>query len=46
MNFVQSTYSVNETDESVEVEMILSDPSSTNLTVQVTSSDIIATGKH
>ena len=45
MSFAQSTYSVNETDELVEIEIILSDPSSTNITVQVASSDINATGK-
>ena len=45
MNFVQSAYSVNEANELL-VEMILSDPLSTNITVQVATSDINATGKH
>ena len=46
MSFVQSTYLVDETDESVEIEMILSNQSSVDLVVQVTSCDIQATGKH
>lgn len=45
MSFVQSTHFVNETDELVQIEMMLSNPSSTNVVVQVTSSDIQATGK-
>ena len=46
MSFVQSTHFVNETDELVQIEMMLNNPSSTNVVVQVTSSDIQATGKH
>ena len=46
VSFVQSTYSVNETDELVQVGMVLSDPSSTDITVQVASSDLKATSKH
>ena len=46
MSFVQSTHFVNETDELVQIEMMLSNPSSTNVVVQVTSSNIQATGKH
>ena len=46
MSFVQSTYLVDETDESVEIEMILSNQSSVDVIVQVTSTDIQATGKH
>ena len=44
VSFVQSTYVVDETDESVEIEMILSNHSSTDVAVQVTSSDIQAIG--
>ena len=46
MSFVQSTYLVDEADESVEIEMILSNQSSIDVIVQVTSTDIQATGKH
>ena len=46
MSFVQSTYVVDETDESVEIEMILSNQSSIDVVVQVTSSDMQAIGKH
>ena len=46
MSFVQSTYLVDETDKSVEIEMILSNQSSIDVIVQVTSTDIQATGKH
>ena len=46
MSFVQSTYLVDEADESVEIEMILNNQSSIDVTVQVTSTDIQATGKH
>ena len=46
MSLVQSTYVVDETDESVEIEMILSNQSSIDVVVQVTSSDIQAVGKY
>ena len=46
MSFIQSTYIVDETDESVEIKMILSNQSSIDVLVQVTSSDIQAVGKH
>ena len=46
MSFVQSTYLVDEADESVEIEMILSNQSSVDVIVQVTSTEIQATGKH
>ena len=46
VSFVQSTYLADESIESVEIEMILSNQSSVDLVVQVTSSDIQATGKH
>ena len=44
MSFVQSTYVVDETDESVEIEMILNNQSSIDVVVQVTNSDIQAVG--
>ena len=44
MNFVQSTYLADETDKSVEIEMILSNQSSIDVVVQVTSFDIQAIG--
>ena len=46
MSFVQSSYSVNETDEVVQVEIILSNISSTNIEVQVENTDVTAIGKH
>ena len=46
MSFVQSTYVVDESDESVEIEMILSNQSSIDVVVQVTSSDVQAIGKY
>ena len=46
VSFTQSTYFVNETENFVQVEMVLSNPSSNNVTVQITSSDMTATGKH
>ena len=45
MSFAQSSYSVNETDEVVQVEIMLSDISSTNIEVQIESSDVTAIGK-
>ena len=45
VSFAQSSYSVNETDGVVQVEIILSNVSSTNIVVQVESSDITAIGK-
>ena len=44
VSFVQSTYVVDETDESVEIEMILSNQSSIDVIVQVTSSNVQAVG--
>ena len=46
VSFVQSTYVVDESDESVEIEMILSNQSSIDVVVQVTSSDIQAISKY
>jgi len=45
VNFAQSSYSVNETDGVVQVEIILSNLSSTNTAVQIESSDVTAIGK-
>ena len=44
VSFVQSTYVIDESDESVEIEMILSNQSSINVVVQVTSLDVQAIG--
>jgi len=46
VSFAQSTYFVNETDNFVQVEMVLSNPSSTNVTVQIISSDVTGTGEY
>ena len=46
VSFAQSSYSVNETDEVVQVEIMLSDISSTNIEVQIESSDVTAIGEH
>ena len=45
INFEQQTYNVNETDEIVEFALVLSNPSSTNISVQISSTDGSATGK-
>ena len=45
MSFAQSSYSVNETDGVAQVEIILSNVSSTNIVVQIESSDVTAIGK-
>ena len=45
VSFAQSSYSVNETDEVVQVEIILSNLSSNNIVVQVGSSDVTAIGE-
>ena len=37
-------YSVNENGEAIEVELVLTKPSSTNFTVQVVNVDVTATG--
>ena len=44
--FGQSRYSVNEGDELAQAVLVLSNPSSTNLTVQVTNTDGSATGTY
>ena len=46
VSFNQSTYSVNEDDGPAQPVLVLSNPSSTDITVQVISSDdITATGE-
>ena len=45
INFMQQAYNVNEADGKVEPVLVLSNPSSTDLTVQVFSTDGSATGK-
>ena len=44
--FSQSVYSVNEDDGSVQIGLVLSNPSSTNITVRVTNIDGTATGEY
>ena len=45
VSFAQLTYNVNEDDEIVEPVLVLSNPSSSVITVQVFSTDGSATGK-
>ena len=45
VSFSQSTYSVNEDDGVVQPVLVLSNPTSTDITVQVRSNDNTATGK-
>ena len=45
MGFSQSTYSVHEDAGPVQLGLVLSNPSSTNITVQVLSTDGTATGE-
>ena len=45
VNFEQPNYTINETDRIVRLVMVLSNPSSTNISVQVSSTDGSATGK-
>ena len=44
--FSQSTYSVNEDDGPVQPVLVLSEPSSTDITVQVFNADGTATGEY
>ena len=44
MSFMRSTYSVNENGEMVEIELVLTIPSSTDFTLQVMNVDVTATG--
>ena len=45
MKFDQSAYNVTEGTERVQITLILSDPLSTNITIEVLSIDGSATGK-
>ena len=45
VKFSQSTYSVNENSGVVQPVLVLSNPSSTDITVEVTSTDGSATGE-
>ena len=45
VSFNQSTYSVNEDDGPAQPVLVLSNPSTTDITVQVSTSDGNATGK-
>ena len=45
INFSQETYFVNENNVSVHARLILSDPSSRDITVQIDTFDNNATGK-
>ena len=45
MSFNQSTYSVDEEDGPAQPVLVLSNPSSTDITVQVRSNNITATGE-
>ena len=46
VNFHQSKYIVNEKDQLLQPQVVLNESSSTNITVQIKSIDINATGKH
>ena len=46
IRFDQSTYSVNEDDGSAQPVLVLSKPSSTDVTVQVFNADGTATGEY
>ena len=46
VNFYQSKYIVNEKDQLLQPQLVLNESSSTNITVQIKSIDITATGKH
>ena len=46
ISFDQITYFVNENNETVELKAILSNPSATNITVQILSSDVTAISKY
>ena len=45
VSFSQSTYSVNENDGSAQPVLVLSNPSSTDITVRVRDNSNIATGE-
>ena len=45
INFSQPVYSIDENSGEVEIQLLFSNPSSTVITVEVTSEEINATGK-
>ena len=45
LSFKQPSYSVYESKKEIELQLVLSKPRSTNVTVQVTDFDITATSK-
>ena len=45
LSFEERTYNVSEADGSVQLVLVLSNPSSTAFTVEVFSADVSATGK-
>ena len=45
MNFIQSTYSVNENDGEVDITLHHSNPSSIDITLIVNSNSVTATGE-
>ena len=46
VSFNQSRYSINENDGQARPVLVLTNPSSNEITVQVFSSDVTATGEH
>ena len=46
VNFSQSAYTVNEKDGMIQFTLLLSNPSSTDITVEVSSIDESATGEY
>ena len=46
MKFNQSQYIVNEDDGSAQPVLVISKPLSTDITVQVTSTDVLASGEY
>ena len=44
VSFVESTYSVKENGKAIEIELVLTKPSSTDFTVQVMNTDVTTTG--
>ena len=46
LSFIQSTYSVSEDDGPAQPVLVLSNPSSSNITVQVFNTDGSATGEY
>ena len=46
VNFSQSSYSVNENEKMIDLPLLLSNPLSTDITVEVFSTNESATGEH